>query len=140
MPKRIDCKGCGEQVPRTGGRQLYCVPCSQDRRRGYEKGRPKRENTAFHRLAGRKRNIRSKYGVSMGTYMSMLLRQEYRCALCLEFCETGHTLAADHDHTTGKVRGLLCLKCNTSLGGFNDDPTRLLRAVDYLKQHNAETH
>ena len=47
----------------------------------------------------------------------------------LVFKRTG---VIDHDHETGKVRGLLCHECNTALGKFGDDPAILLRAVDYL--------
>ena len=54
------------------------------------------------------------------------------CAICKKPCRTGRSLAKDHDHKTGKVRGRLCLHCNVGLGHFQDSPALLLRAVDYL--------
>lgn len=44
--------------------------------------------------------------------------------------------ALDHCHTTGKLRGILCHKCNVGLGYFNDDPKLLAQAIEYLKKYN----
>jgi hypothetical protein len=66
--------------------------------------------------------------------------QDGRCAICL-LPETAtwkgvvKMLAVDHDHQTGKIRGLLCAKCNT-LAGHSQENLAILRAViEYLKRH-----
>jgi hypothetical protein len=50
----------------------------------------------------------------------MLSLQEGRCAICRKQCATGRHLAVDHDHVTGRVRGLLCFRCNTSLARYEE--------------------
>lgn len=54
------------------------------------------------------------------------------CAICLK-PPTVKALCVDHSHDTGTVRGLLCDKCNQGLGRFDDDPTMLEAAIQYLK-------
>jgi len=76
------------------------------------------------------------YGVSFDEYEAMLVAQEGRCAVCRSEHAGGRwkRLHVDHDHATGKVRGLLCHNCNLAIGLLRDDPDRLLRAVEYLKR------
>jgi len=54
------------------------------------------------------------------------------CEICLIKLELLRDMYFDHDHNTGKVRGLLCHKCNTGLGCFSDSPDKLQAALDYL--------
>lgn len=55
------------------------------------------------------------------------------CAICE--CPDKKRLSVDHDHQTGKIRGLLCANCNLALGNFKDDPDRLAKAIVYLKRN-----
>jgi hypothetical protein len=48
-------------------------------------------------------------------------------------CQVGLPEHVDHDHVTGRIRGILCFTCNIGMGNFGDDPDRLLRAANYLK-------
>lgn len=68
----------------------------------------------------------------------MLSIQNFSCAICggNDFERIGRVLSVDHDHKTGKVRGLLCLTCNSGLGIFKDDPVLLKKASSYLEEHS----
>jgi hypothetical protein len=63
-----------------------------------------------------------------------------RCEICGKSdAQNGKLLAVDHDHETGKLRGLLCGQCNTVLGLVKDEPAVLLRAAEYLRGHRASS-
>jgi len=61
--------------------------------------------------------------------------QNFGCAICgITEEETKKSFCVDHDHKTGKVRGLLCNNCNHGLGLFKDNTLFLARAINYLKE------
>jgi hypothetical protein len=63
--------------------------------------------------------------------------QEGRCAVCSRELVLGHAgHAIDHNHTTGHVRGLLCMPCNAALGLLQDDLAIVLSAASYLERTN----
>ena len=64
-------------------------------------------------------------------FEKMLILQGGLCALCRK--KSRRTLHVDHDHRSGRVRGLLCNSCNRGLGYLGDDPERCLLAAQYLK-------
>jgi len=81
-----------------------------------------------------------KYGLTSAQYLAMLTAQAERCAICGEpetrvRMERKTKLNVDHDHSTGKVRALLCNQCNTGLGCFKDSPCKLRLALAYLLEH-----
>jgi recombination endonuclease VII len=76
-------------------------------------------------------NRTRRYGISGDDYYTLLKRQGGACAICKK--KPGRRrLAVDHCHSTHWVRGLLCSKCNTGLGQFDDDVPRMLAAIAYL--------
>jgi len=57
------------------------------------------------------------------------------CVICEKSCPSGRRLAVDHEHSTGTIRGLLCINCNKGLGNFKDNIELLEAAIQYLKNY-----
>lgn len=87
-----------------------------------------------HRNA-RRSNLGRKFKFSLEQFERLLIAQEGVCAICLKPCITGEMLSVDHCHLTGKVRGLLCRKCNSAIGLLSDSPEMLRKALLYLERH-----
>lgn len=83
----------------------------------------------------RKWIIKNKYGISVQSYKRMLAAQDRACAICRRpFATMKRRPAIDHCHSTGKIRGLLCMACNTTLGKYGDDPSKIRRLIEYLEK------
>lgn len=83
----------------------------------------------------REYSLRRKYGISPAQYAELLERQGGTCALCPKTEETeGKSLAVDHNHKTGEVRGVLCAYCNHRIVGRHTDAGLLRRMADYLDE------
>jgi hypothetical protein len=80
------------------------------------------------------RNVTKKHGLTFSGFYEMLRKQGGVCAIC-GLTNGNKRLAIDHDHSSGKVRALLCTKCNTGLGAFRDDVNLLMKAVGYLGEY-----
>jgi hypothetical protein len=82
-------------------------------------------------------NIKYNYGVTAEEYEALKTRTAGICPICLRdpvaTFDRNKWLVTDHDHTTGKLRGLICHSCNIALGSFQDDQERLARAIEYLR-------
>jgi hypothetical protein len=78
-----------------------------------------------------------KYGVSEGDYNLMLTKQDDACAICKKI-SINKMLGIDHDHNTGRIRGLLCDKCNAMLGMADDNIEVLTSAISYLTRSEEE--
>lgn len=81
----------------------------------------------------RKYNLKKKYGLTLEQYQAMFAAQNGYCAACHLPQTEGKILVVDHDHTTGKVRGLIHNTCNSIIGFVGDDPTKLRMLADYLE-------
>lgn len=78
-------------------------------------------------------NLRLRHGLSQEDYNAILEDQDFRCKIC-DSLPKRVPLAVDHDHVTGKIRGLLCIQCNTTLGRIEKHPQFLSRMQNYLSQ------
>lgn len=88
-------------------------------------------------------HIKSKYNITQEQYDELLVKQNYVCAICFKPETSKHQangkikpLSIDHNHETGKVRGLLCHKHNLAIGTFDDDVMLLESAKQYLIRNN----
>jgi hypothetical protein len=80
------------------------------------------------KVSNRKSHLKRKYGLTLEDFDAMLASQGGGCAIC------GRTDAdnVDHDHVTGRVRGILCFNCNVAIGHVANDEDRLSAAISYL--------
>lgn len=102
----------------------------QDAREWAKRNRPSRLVTE------RKHRLKRKFGWGPEEYARLLAEQGGTCRICKTTPSNRH-LAVDHDHTTGRIRGLLCSRCNVALGQADDDPARLRSMAEYLEAFNA---
>jgi ribosomal protein L37AE/L43A len=102
------CKFCGKPVPAT--RSAKALFCSKECKSTFE------------------------LGATLAEYEELLAAQDGRCAICKRMEPNGQhkRWCVDHDHKTGRKRGLLCINCNSAIGLMNDDPALLLAAIEYL--------
>lgn len=118
-----------------GNRRPYCKKCYRIRHKEWREKNTERIRESW-RNASRKHHTyeirRDKtlkgYNLTQEEYVAMEEAQDGRCAICQKKAK----LVIDHCHVSGVVRGLLCNKCNTSLGAFGDNIKGLQRALNYL--------
>lgn len=124
---------------------------SEETKAKMSKPRPKRQGIpAWNKGKGKfltkearqwNRNL-GKYGLNEESYTNLLVEQNYVCLICLKPESKKHqngkvtNLSIDHSHETGKVRGLLCSKCNFAIGHLDDNPYLCERAMKYLLSNN----
>lgn len=117
------CLKCGDTVRYLSCRS--CASCNREsmQKRGYS---PKKNKAA---------SLMKLYGITLDDYDVMLKSQNGVCAVCHSSCKTGRSLAVDHCHSTGAVRGLLCANCNRAIGLFQEDRSRMTAAIAYIDRH-----
>lgn len=138
--KELDC--FSKMTKAKDGRQYTCKACHkllEVGRRDYHKNKMRRMRAdPEYRIneAANKRDYRLQwaYGITEQEFVEILESQNYCCRICEKHeIDNSKNLSVDHNHDTGKVRGLLCDACNRGLGMLKDSPLILQKALDYLK-------
>lgn len=159
-----ECSMCGKRKDESefykrsnGTPRSYCKECyaihnrqqykkHRDARRAYDAGRESgwarnpenREKYMVTDDQAYDKYLQRTYNMTLADYNVLLEDQDGTCAVC-EGANADSVknkrLTVDHDHRTGKVRGLLCFTCNTSIGKLGDTYEALQRAADYLKDN-----
>lgn len=142
------CPCCGEVKPTTEftrqkgqngkwGFHSHCKKCKSKRTMKYHLNNPEK-----HKITVIKQKLKKLYGLTIEDIEGMLKNQNYKCAICgREIFLHGSSVdknkiaRVDHNHETGKVRGLLCDDCNIGLGKFMDNTEYLLGAISYLNKN-----
>ena len=139
------CKNCGLTYKPSTNRQKYCGShsgksgCSWKNYLELCVKKSKVHNEIRKLIPNYNHNssIKGKYGITHTDYEYILRKQNNTCAICNLEQNSSITkhMFVDHNHKTGKIRGLLCSKCNFGLGNFKDDIELLENAIKYLKNH-----
>jgi hypothetical protein len=129
------CKTCKTTQPlenyqkdstKKDGLRPYCKICTSNRRK-----------ELLSKETIRQRNLEKNFGKGvLEIYDKLFHEQQGKCAIC-DSTENGRYkhLSIDHDHSNGKIRGLLCNNCNRGLGLLKDNPEVLRKAADYVETH-----
>jgi len=154
-------EGSASQEAGGGDRMKQCTKCKQWKPESSfykaEKGKPNLRNPCKSCINERVKNhyrkpkakrvhrnsrLKKKFGITVEDYDRMLINQNGVCAICNQPETKANQfgiirLAVDHNHKTGRVRGLLCTNCNNGLGRMKDSKELLLKAALYLEQHES---
>lgn len=129
-----------------------CTKCDYARRKrngqtakDYAPLARKRERSKEYRLSTSKReHYKRKYGISLDELYRLWEKQSKACCICERglpnpvegrIKHRSGTFHLDHCHDSGRLRGLLCNRCNMAIGLFDDSRDRLLSAAEYLRRH-----
>lgn len=124
------CLNCGEEFSElnfrinAGGGKFCCNECYKEYRK-----KNKKDEKVLNKLNQKKH----KYGISKDEYLNLFIIQDNKCAICGN--DITDNACVDHNHKTGKIRGLLCQRCNLLLGLAKDNVEILKKSIIYLENN-----
>lgn len=118
------------------GTQKYrsqCRECDNARQLPQRKRAPNTARYSRGRLKGYQ--VSAAFGITHAEWEALMESRGWACEICGRTSETsGRSLAVDHDHSTGAIRGVLCQRCNCAIGLLLEDKDSLANAINYLKE------
>lgn len=151
-PRQLNCGICGSlkriMIQKDGKEKLVCDKCRKEKATLWQKEHKEEVNTRNRKWAednyeqkfnsSKNSKLLKEYGIDLDEYNEMLENQNHVCKICgnpetKKLNNITWKLSVDHCHETGKIRGLLCSKCNVGLSKFNEDEQLFLNAISYLK-------
>ena len=128
------CRRCGVAKPvaeMCPHHRYLCLKCYSVKGNEWQRANVERSDRSK-----RKSHLLIKFGLTLEEFQQWLESQGGVCAICKRVIDDvrGFSPHVDHDHLTGKLRGILCFKCNVGLGAFSDNIESLESAIAYLKQ------
>ena len=121
------------------GHWTECKQCAEKREKKYrffhtdEIRKKKQLSRKRNPIRDKDNDYRRKYGISFEGVKQMYVNQNGQCALCSYRFNKRKDIHVDHNHTTGKVRGLLCMKCNIQIGYIEKAEPVLGKITEYLQ-------
>ena len=139
------CTGCGKNLPISAyprkskaktGLTPSCRECISEKGRSYRRLHPEYQKQYDQKRKSYRsaKRIQDLYGLTSEEFKKILIWQGEQCAICWTKHPGDKNWNVDHDHKTGKVRGLLCRKCNLMLGFAKDSANLLSRGIQYLQK------
>ena len=136
------CRQCGRKKLKKffssrilkSGNISWMSPCRKCVKRNQKQAYIK--NSTGRKIIMKKYFLKKKYSITLKVFEDLLLKQNKKCAICGLLMRR---ICVDHCHKTKKVRELLCNKCNSGIGQFNDDLDLLDKARAYIIKHKNNT-
>lgn len=152
MKRQLNCGICGSEkrimLLKSGKEKLICNKCRKEKASLWQKENKEKVNEKnrkwvknnYEKKYSNSKNSKllKEYGITLEEYNKMSEAQNHRCKICnkeetKKMSDTKWKLSVDHCHKTGKIRGLLCAKCNVGLAKFEEDEQQFINAIKYLK-------
>jgi hypothetical protein len=135
------CNGCSTSKDKSEfwKSQSLCIVCTKDRQKSRWNSRSPKKRLEQH--------LKYKYGVTHQEFISAWTDQSGKCSICfdelpdlMQYANRRRGYAIDHNHETGKFRGILCLRCNSLLGMAKESSRILASAIGYLEKNGSYEH
>jgi len=132
------CNGCSTEKDASSfwKSQSLCIECTKERQSNRWKSRSPQKRLEQH--------LKYKYGITHKEFTKAWNKQDGKCSICdkelpdlMTYDNRRRGYAIDHNHETGKFRGILCTKCNSLLGMAEDSARILAKAIGYLEQNGS---